>query len=342
MPFSTHTKITVTANNIDDVIHKYNTRSNGAILRAAIEYGCTVQWFPDLYTFRIEHEGQSVFFYHMHNPLNTASSAQLANDKHLTNAILGRADLPVSRSTMVTKKQFVKEDYDISTLSFPLVVKPVSDSCSGWGVVVNIQNDDELQGVLKTSFETFPRVLVEEYFEAPKEYRVLILDGKVIAAIERIRAYVTGDGQHSIQELIDQKNTKRSAAQHISLGKIPLNDELYQLLQQEHLEIDSILEDGRIVYLQRAANAGRGGEFADVTDEITADNEALCVQATDELGLRFAGLDILVDDIQKPIAEHGRLIEVNEYPGITCHIYPNIGKSRPVHRQIVDSLFADA
>lgn len=330
----------VTRYNLAEVLEEYPAKTNAAILQAAIEYGCTVYLLSDLHLFRIEHNNRSAFFHDMQHSLNSQVSARLANDKYLTNTLLAHAGFPISSSIALTRAQFESGQYDVETLSFPVVVKPQRNTCSGEGVVLNITTREQLQRILREQFFHYNALLIEEFFQSKKEYRVMVLDNRVIAAIERLPANVIGDNIHTIEELITEKNSVRESAPHINLGKIPYNDELNQLLKTQGYILQDVPAKKKCIQLQYAANAARGGEFIDVTDDVSEENNQLCVQTLSTLGMRFGGIDIMCDDIRESIRTGGRIIEVNAAPGITCHIYPHQGQSRSVHKDIINALLS--
>jgi cyanophycin synthetase len=106
-------------------------------------------------------------------------------------------------------------------------------------------------------------------------------------------------------------------------------------LSRQKLTPESVPEEGREVLIQRNANH----EF-DVTDEVHPDTAAAASLAARIVGLDIAGVDLVVEDISKPLSEQGgAIVEVNAGPGLLMHLKPGVGKPRPVGRAIVDHLF---
>ncbi|MGZ5781653.1 MAG: Mur ligase family protein, partial [Burkholderiaceae bacterium] len=59
------------------------------------------------------------------------------------------------------------------------------------------------------------------------------------------------------------------------------------------------------------------------------------------VGLDIAGVDLVAEDITRPLEEQrGAIIEVNAGPGLLSHLKPADGEPRPVGEAIVDHLFA--
>lgn len=95
------------------------------------------------------------------------------------------------------------------------------------------------------------------------------------------------------------------------------------------------LAPGRSGQGQRNANH----EF-DVTDEVHPETAELAALAARIVGLDIAGIDLVCEDISKPLAEQrGAFVEVNAGPGLLMHLKPGVGKPRPVGQAIVEHLF---
>jgi len=89
------------------------------------------------------------------------------------------------------------------------------------------------------------------------------------------------------------------------------------------------------VLIQRNAN-----HAFDVTDEVHPETAALAALAARVIGLDIAGIDLVCEDISKPLASQGgAIVEVNAGPSLLMHLKPGIGKPRPVGKAIVDNLF---
>ncbi len=315
---------------------------NQTIAAAAYEKEYGVEIYAPNQIVRIEHPDthKKVYLYSMHTPLNTESSGALANNKFTTNLILRDVGIPVARSVLLSKNAFLEQGVSGIALQFPVVVKPNKHTIGGEGVMLNIQDINSLRATLVAMFEKFLFVTIEEYHQYPNEYRVLVLDDAVIAVTQRIPAYIIGDGSTTIDELIVQKNQDRLAKPQIKMMPIPMDDVTVSHIQNAGYIAESIVPKGELVTLQDVVNSGRGGEFYDMTDHISAENINLCIQAARALGLRFVGFDLLCQSIAEPITDGtGIVIEANEYPGITCHIFPHQGTPRLVQYAILDALF---
>lgn len=308
--------------------------------RAAVELGYHVTIFIEIKTIRVEHNGQIEFFRRAVHPLNPESSSYLSTHKYGTSLVLRDAGLPVANSFKLGRKKYQAGEWDMENVTFPVVVKPVQGTLCGIGVVTDIKDAEELDMVLQESFKDHSPLLIEEYLGGLKDYRVLILNRKMIGVLYRVPAYVTGDGQQTIQELIDEKNTERAKNIYVKPFPIRIDDELYKCLHDHNVGLDSIPEKDRVVFLRNSCNFGAGGETHNAEDEICEENIQLAIDATDALGLRVSGVDFMCEDISKPIVGgRGAIIELNQNPGIIIHKYPQKGAPVDVAMKIMKATF---
>jgi len=184
--------------------------------------------------------------------------------------------------------------------------------------------------------------MVEDYVFG-EDYRVLVVDYKVVAVTKRIPANVVGDGEHMIQELVDKKNENRSEGYQTHLSKIKMDEETEQTLSEQGFTLNSVPEEGKMVFLRKNANLSSGGESINLDSELHPENVVACEGVARKLGLKVAGIDILTGDLQRPFGENGGIIlEVNARPRIRMHQFPVQGKPVMVADKIIDMLFPDA
>ena len=98
----------------------------------------------------------------------------------------------------------------------------------------------------------------------------------------------------------------------------------------------SVPPAGERVLVQRNGNLSN-----DVTDQVHPANAAAAVLAAKTVGLDVAGVDMVADDISRPLRQQGgAVVEVNAGPGLQMHLQPAARCTpRPVGELIVSSLF---
>jgi cyanophycin synthetase len=225
-------------------------------------------------------------------------------------------------------------------LGFPLVTKPL-DVSHGRGVSLNLNSVEEVRQGYKIASEYNSRVLVEEWLRG-QDYRILVVNGEVVAVAERVPAHVVGDGKHTIAELIDIVNSdpRRGIGHEKVMTRVSITHQSHILLEHAGYTLDTVLASGEIFYLASTANLSTGGTSIDRTHEIHYETQELARRAAMVIGLDIAGIDVVTPDISQPLREMGGgIVEVNAGPGFRMHLQPCEGQSRNVARPVIDMLF---
>ncbi|HYG26336.1 MAG TPA: cyanophycin synthetase [Caulobacteraceae bacterium] len=261
-----------------------------------------------------------------------------ASDKHLTKGLLAQAGVPVPRGAVVrSADEAVKE---AAALSGPVVVKPL-DGNHGRGVSTNLTDEAAIRTAFDVAARQGRRVLVEQFF-AGKDHRILVVNGELVAAAERVAAHVVGDGLRTIAELVEEVNQdpRRGDGHEKVLSKIKINEVVTTFLSEQRLTTESVPDAGQTVFLTGAANLSSGGTAVDRTDDIHPDNACIAVRAALTVGLDIAGIDFICPDISRSVRETGGgIVEVNAAPGFRMHLEPAVGRPRPVAPAVVKMLF---
>lgn len=265
-------------------------------------------------------------------------AADIAGDKSLTKLVLGEAGIPVPRGKVVHSADEALSAWQ--EMNCPVVIKPC-DGNQGKGVSLNLNSAREIRQAFEIARRFSAEILVEEYVEG-RHYRFLVVNGQMVAAAERIPAHVVGNGQDCIQALIDAVNADpdRGMEHEKPLTRIVVDDMVQAVLARQNLTLDDVPERGAFVRLRDNANLSTGGTAVDVTDQVHPELAQTMVRAVRAVGLDVAGVDLVTDDVSRPLADRqGAVIEVNAAPGIRMHHYPSQGTSRDVADRIIGGLY---
>jgi cyanophycin synthetase len=265
-------------------------------------------------------------------------AVDIAGNKDQTKKLLTAANIPVAHGEVISDVEKLKEV--INDIGFPLVMKPLNGN-HGKGATINITNWPCATTAFYRAQKFSEKVIIEKFIQG-FDFRILVINHKFIAAALRKPAFVTGDGRHTIRELIDtvNKDPRRGSCHEKSLTTIKVDDITMELLAKHHYTLDTVLPFGEEFFLKPTANLSTGGTATDVTDEVHPRNISMFERIARIIGLDICGIDIMAPDLKTPLMENGGVVlEVNAAPGLRMHLEPTSGKPRNVATPVVDMLF---
>ncbi|UQB68800.1 cyanophycin synthetase [Epilithonimonas zeae] len=270
---------------------------------------------------------------------NTSSIAvDIACNKELTKKMLEDAAIPVPSGGLVTDEEGLQAV--IRKIGYPLVLKPL-DGNHGKGASINVKDYETAVIGLEHAQKYSRKVIVEKYITG-FDFRVLVINHKMVAAARRVPAHVVGDGELNLQELIDKENLdpRRGYGHENVLTEIDVDKDTNELLEKLNYTLETVPQKGEIVYLKSTANLSTGGTSIDVTDMIHPENIQMAERVSRIIGLDVCGIDIMAENLTQPLKESGgAILEVNAAPGFRMHLAPSEGLPRNVAAPVVDMLY---
>lgn len=268
----------------------------------------------------------------------SALGIEMSDDKASTKDLLSSMGIPVPEGSTVWTVEEARQAAE--EIGYPVVVKPLVGN-HGRGITVNITNQEELLIAFEIAKKIYRTIIVEKYLVG-FDFRILVIDGKFVAAARREPAFVIGNGINTIQELIDEinKDPERGIGHERNLTRITVNYMTERLLAIKKLSLSSILADGEKRYIKSTANISAGGTALDVTDSIHPLNRLMAERISRIIGLNVCGIDVISDSLETPLQSGSSgVVEVNAAPGFRMHLNPTEGTPRNVATHIVDMLF---
>lgn len=267
-------------------------------------------------------------------------AVDIAADKQLTKAMLEQASIPVPRGLRADTIEEALEAF--AALGAPVAVKPL-DGQQGKGVSLGLATAEEVAAAFEGARALSRAVLVEEMLEG-RDFRVLVVDGRVVAASERFGAHVVGDGVRTVAELVElvNRDPRRGEGHEKPLTRIVADAAVVACLGRQGLALDAVPEQGRVVSLCDGANLSKGGVARDVTDRLHPSVARVCERAARAVGLDVCGVDLVAEGIEAPLEPgRGGIVELNAAPGLRMHCHPSEGAARDVGGAIIDALYPD-
>jgi cyanophycin synthetase len=270
----------------------------------------------------------------------SAIGVDIASDKGLTNRLLDSAGLPVPRSVVVDSEEAASSA--ARRIGFPCVVKPL-DGNHGRGVHLDLGSDEAVRAAYAGALaQSRSGDVVVESYVAGRDYRCLVIGGKVAAIAERVPASVTGDGERTVRQLVDVANLdpRRGIGHEKVLTRIKIDAAAEELVGAQGWELDDVPPAGTWIKLALTGNMSTGGTSIDRTIEAHPDNIEIAETAAQIVGLDVAGIDFICPDIATPVRETGgAIVEVNAAPGFRMHTHPTEGEPQYVAKPVIDGLF---
>ena len=263
---------------------------------------------------------------------------ELACDKEDTKFLLEQAEVPVPRGEIIRRESSLEES--CRYVGFPLVIKPV-DGNHGRGITVDIQNYADAV-VAYNAAKDISRAVIVEKFVVGDDYRLLVINNRLVAAAKRTPAHVIGDGKLNVQELIDKVNSdpRRGYGHENVLTQITVNDLTKTIIKAAGYTLETVIAEGERLILKDTANLSTGGTSEDVTDIVHPANVSMAERISKIIDLDICGIDIMTTDISQPLEETGgAVLEVNAGPGFRMHLAPAKGLARNVAAPVIDKLF---
>ncbi|KKS04850.1 MAG: cyanophycin synthetase [Candidatus Nomurabacteria bacterium GW2011_GWA2_41_25] len=275
--------------------------------------------------------------------LNHTASSDIAKDKDYAKFFMEKRGYPIAKGQTFFEDNWAKILKNKRTIftavkyvqksGYPVIVKPNSKS---QGVDVGlVWNKKELISALRKVFKGDRVALIERYMPG-RDYRIVVLGKDIISAYERIPLSVMGDGKSSVLALLKQKQKSFFASGRDT--QINFDDARIKMkLHRQGYSLTSILPKGEKIFLLDNANLSTGGDSVDVTNAIHPGFKKIAVNLTRDMGLRIAGVDIMVrkgDIAKNPRSCNYYIIEINAAPGLDHYV-----TTGPAQKRIVEAMY---
>jgi GNAT-family acetyltransferase (TIGR03103 family) len=276
---------------------------------------------------RLTHGGRSVITRESLSEFTSAIAMCRCDDKRLTRRLVSDAGITVPRARLAT---FDEGDHEFLTEVGEVVVKPTRGE-QGKGITVGVTADNGPDGLVVAvarAREEYPEVLIEQRVIGD-DLRLVVIDGRVVAAALRMPPEIIGTGEHTVRDLIVAESRRRSAATG-GESRIPLDAITEATVIEAGWQFDGVLPQGTRLRVRRTANLHQGGTIHDVTTEVNPELCRVAVVAAEAIGIPVTGIDLLVPDVA---GEDYAFIEANERPGLANH------EPQPTAAAFIDYLF---
>lgn len=299
----------------------------------------TIEHYPMI--IRLEYKDHVDYLFHQFISSQGYVSSYVCLNKDVAKKYFILKNLPVAvggKFKLSKKNEII--DFCNST-GWPVVLKPC-DGTHGKDVYLSLGDEQKLLDKIKILEMDATHALVEK-MHFGQEYRILATRDKVVGIINRVPANVVGDGNKTIQQLIDQKNSDPRRINKQALVLIEIDDSVLEYLNKQGKTLETVPAPGETVFLRENSNLSTGGDSIDCTDIAHDSVKEIAMQAIEAVpGLLYGGVDFLTEDITKDQKDLDHIIiEINSRPMISMHHFPLVGKSRDVAAEIFNLAFPE-
>ena len=269
---------------------------------------------------------------------NDTEAIKLAKDKFKTSSLLIKNDIPVPKFAKIDSNDNIKNIIDVmnkTEIYFPIVLKPINGTF-GIDVITNIDNEKELNESINTLKKKYKELMLEEQISGDC-YRIFVFNNKVIDIIKREKPYVSGDGIHSVNELIEQRNKEQE-----KMGLFQTKNVSNLFIMKQGYTLDTILDDNVKVYISNVINMHNGARISRISlNTIPQKNIDMFINTNKYLNILCSGLDYLSDDISIDYDKNnGKILEVNGTPDTEIHTKINYNKDEDgFFKRVVNNIF---
>jgi D-alanine-D-alanine ligase-like ATP-grasp enzyme len=286
--------------------------------------------------------GRKRYFRYSSLDLNTLGASEIAKDKDFANYFMKRMGYPTIPGQTFFRPEWadaigsprgIDAAYAYAQkIGFPVIVKPNSGS-QGKGVAL-VHTRRDFYSAIRRVFKLDRVALVQRPVKGT-DYRIVVLDKKVISAYQRIPLSIIGNGTSSIRQLLDQKQLGFLGSSRDT--RLRMEDpRIKAKLSRQGLNLESMPASGRQVFLLDNANPSAGGDAVDVTDILHSELKKIAVKLTRDMGLRLCGVDVMIEGaVDKPPKQYW-VLEINSAPGLDHYV-----KTGRAQQKIVEDMYLE-
>lgn len=166
------------------------------------------------------------------------------------------------------------------------------------------------------------------------KYRFYMIKDQVVGIVKCVPAHVTGDGQSTIEQLIQDKNNERKENPYLRTKLLKKNTHVINELSKYRMNLQSIPKIGQTIFLRDDFSMVHGGEAIEVMDYIPTEVVSFISEALQSIaGIVHAGIDVIVQDNQLIIER------IDPRADIAMHVFPTKGEPVNIPKYIIDEYF---
>lgn len=263
-------------------------------------------------------------------PNNIGIGKIISNDKLLTEQFLSYAGVKTPDTKFFKPNEYLKAVEFVQSQNVKCVLKPkdlrqslgafrdvdITNLKSAWDKNLRVQKQYKVKN---------PLVIIQKQVDG-LELRITVLEGKADTATLRAPGHIVGDGQSTIEELINRKNENRKKNNFHYKNPFKFNKDLEASLENKNLSLESVLDIDEYLILYPTTSISTGRDNIEISDFI---NPNIFKQAEEAVAaipnVHTAGVDIMISSLD---AIEGTVLEVNQNPAFQVNYFNMYGKKQ--------------
>ena len=242
------------------------------------------------------------------------------DDKFTLGSHLSKAGIPTPK--VIHAWSWFKIRREFSHFQKPVIIKPRSGS-RGRHTTTNIHTEAELRSAYKLARMIAPELVMEEHLYG-SVYRATVVGGKLVGFFRADPPQITGDGVHTISELVARKNQEKNTdpIKKEKLGDITINEDVISFIARLGYTLESI--PAHNLTLDLSAKTGRlyGGYTREMIDTVHPKMHDIFRKAGIAIQAPIVGFDLIIKQpTEDPDTQHWGIIEANSLPFIDLHYF---------------------
>ena len=118
--------------------------------------------------------------------VNSIDSMEFCHNKFSTSLAFNLHGLPSPRTALISNEKSIDMAHELVGGKFPTIIKTITGA-EGIGVS-RVESPESLKSVLQSLWKFDAQLLMQEYREIAYDVRTLVLDGKIIASVQRMKS----------------------------------------------------------------------------------------------------------------------------------------------------------
>ena len=160
-------------------------------------------------------------------------------------------------------------------------------------------------------------LVVEEHLYG-SVYRATVVGGKLVGFFRADPPRITGDGTHTIRELIEIQNASRPER----IREIVINDDTLAFIARKGYTTESVLPLGEVLDLTAKTGRFYGGYTKEMLPEVHEKIHDYFRRAGEAVEASVVGFDVIIPNpTEDPGTQKWGIIEANSLPFIDLHYF---------------------